>query len=150
MVSIQIAIEDGESTTLIKIDNCIRIHDEDVEDLDIPININLPFNQADNANFQALIQHGATPQFARFSVVWNRFFQDVLTEFICELTDNDIEYQLEFFERLAFELWKPDSRLVDGDRFILTETAARCENLATAVDLQNVEVMLDALLVSRN
>lgn len=148
MTSVTVQLEGSVAVTLVKIEGGVRL--TETSDWDIFIDPGAILDQEHQGYVQASVQRGNTPQFARFAGIWHSQTVDEFSPFTGELID-EFDEQTEFFERLVYELWKTNSRLVDGDQFIISLTDVRCPTLGTAVDVpNNIEVMMDALLAGRN
>lgn len=147
-MAVIVQLEDGRSATLTRTENGVRVDNMDILiDYDQVLDEELEYCLQDNIN------QGHTSEFAKFSTLLFCHFdrtQFEMTPFLSGV-HNEFEEQMILFERIMYELWKTDSRIFDGDSFVLSLTDARCPTLGTAVDIpNNVEVMITALLAGRN
>lgn len=145
MASIVVELDGSQLVVITKIKGGIKI----TEHLDVMINMDAILDREQQEYVLASIKRGNIPEFARFANIWHSQIIDVAHPFLDELII-EIDEQVEFFERLLYELWKTDSRLINGDHFVLSLTSTRCVNLGTSVAIiDNVDAMLDTLLVGR-
>lgn len=148
MTSITVQLEDGELATFTKSAYGIILNDG--EDMEVPIDWDRELEGEFIDHYHASIERDNTPEFAKFSTLWYSHFFDYITPFTAELHITFCP-MVELFERLMFELWKDNSRILNGDQFIISHDDFRCTTLGTAVDFpNNVETTMSGLLSGRN
>lgn len=133
MTTITIRLEDMSEVILTKIPGGLRMSERDSH-LDIQIDLSTKLDAGYEEQIADDIASGNKPEFARFMTILQSQTEDVLSPFT-ETRMNEFEQHPETFERIAYELWKKDSRLVDRDQFIIGQTDVRCLTLGTSVDI---------------